>query len=66
MNDRQRERYAFALEVACFELERVRQMAAVEGRLQIATSIADRIEDLEELDGKIQRGDIIDRKETYE
>jgi len=66
MNDKERERYAFALECACFEMERVRQMAVVEGRLAIATNIADRIGDLEELDGKIQRGDLIDRKETYE
>jgi hypothetical protein len=46
--------YLFALECAAFELTIVKEKALVEGRHGIATNIADRIRELDELAERIR------------
>jgi hypothetical protein len=59
MNEEKQWKYMFALECAAFELDVVRKVALVEGRLMIASNIEDRIAELDELrrmirDNKVQ------------
>jgi hypothetical protein len=59
MNEEKQWKYMFALECAAFELDVVRKVALVEGRLTIASNIEDRIAELDELrrmirDNKVQ------------